>query len=187
MRSNKPQGIGGLITGSLKAFHLDRRVKENTALLVWDEIVGDQVSSAAQPEFVRDGILFAVVKSSVWANELTFYKSDMIARLNRRVGGNVLKDIVFKAGRMPSRRSQPPTTQSNELNLEGIPLSERELEKVEAAAKNVGADASDALRNLLMTAARLDKWKEAQGWKPCKKCGALQNTESGICPLCQRE
>jgi len=187
MRSGgPPYGLASLISGSLRSLDLERRVREQSCLLVWDEVVGEQVAGAAQPDFVKDGRLFVTTKSSVWANELTFYKSDIIARLNRRVGGPVLKEIVFKAGRIRKKQAAAgPPRRTVEPNLEGIRLTQEELDKVEAAARAAGEEAAGVLRSLMATALRLEKWKRAQGWTPCKRCGSLQNAASGICPPCQ--
>lgn len=180
-----PYGLGALISASLERLNLGTRVKENTCLLVWDEVVGEQVAGAAQPEFVKDGLLFVRTKSSVWANELAFYKADIISKLNRRVGGTTLQDIIFKAGRIHTRRV--PKEQPDEERLEGIKLTKSDLEQVETAARQAGGEASEDIRSLMMTALRLEKWKKGNGWKPCKKCGSLQNSATGICPPCQIE
>lgn len=183
--SRGPEGLASLLSESLRAMNLDMRVREQTVLLVWDEVVGEQVAGAAQPEFVRDGQLFVTTKSSVWANELGFYKTDMINRLNKRVGGPVVKDIVFKVGRVRPRERRE--VEPEERGLEGITLTEDELEKVEAALSGAGEGAADVLRGSLLALLRLEKWKQAHGWTPCRKCGALQNTASGVCPVCQIE
>ena len=182
---NKPQGMGSLLSGVLKKLNLDSRVREQTCLLVWEEVVGEQVSSNARPDFIRDGIMFVVTKSPVWANELTFYKSDMIARLNSKVGGNVLTDIIFKSGRFPAKRTKTLAEQPEAPDLEGIQLTDLELETVEAEARSAGEEASPVVAKLLETALKLDKWKIAHGWTPCKSCGALQNEESCVCPVCK--
>jgi len=183
-----PYGLASLISGSLRALDLERRVKEQACLVVWDEVVGEQVAGAAQPDFVKDGRLFVTTKSPVWANELTFYKSDIIARLNQRVGAPVLTEIVFKAGRIRKKQAVAgPPEESGEPDLEGIELTQEELAKVEAVARTAGKEAAGVVQGLLAVALRFEKWKRAQGWTPCKRCGSLQNTPSGICPPCQLE
>lgn len=187
MRSGAgPYNLGGLIAGSLKALDLERRIKEQTCLLVWDEVVGEQVAAAAQPEFVRDGRLFVVAKSPVWANELGFYKSEMIERLNRRVGARVLKDIVFKVGRLTRARSRDSGAEPRETpSAEGIPLTNAELQEIEAAVSQAAPELADHVRHLLELAARVEKWKRSHGWTPCKRCGVLQDSPSGECPPCR--
>ncbi len=188
MRSGAgPYNLGGLIAGSLKTLDLERRIKEQTCLLVWDEVVGEQVAAAAQPEFVRDGRLFAVVaKSPVWANELGFYKSEMIEQLNRRVGGRVLKDIVFRVGRPARARSQDSGPEPVETpGPEGIPLTDAELQEIEAVASQAAPELADHVRHVLESAARVEKWKRSRGWTPCKRCGVLQDSPCGECPPCR--
>ena len=164
---------------------LDTRVKEYTCIMVWDEVVGKQISSSAQPEFVRDGVMFVITKSSVWSNELTFYKKDMIANLNRRAGATVIRDLVFKVGKLPKKKSAAGIGIQDKPNLEGIKLSEDELEKIESVSSGAEGDASVFVKKLMITAAKLEKWKKSQGWTPCKKCGSLQRTSSGVCPVCE--
>jgi predicted nucleic acid-binding Zn ribbon protein len=184
MRAKPPFGIGSLISDMLKGMDMETRVKEQTCLLVWDDVVGEQVASAAQPEFIRDGKLFVVAKSAVWANELTFYKQGIMEKLNRRAGGNVVKEIIFKSGRFPAKKQEPSDQTAAKPDLEGIQLSESELESVETMAIQAGEGAED-VRRLLTTALRLEKWKQSNGWKPCRECGVLQNSEDGVCPVCR--
>ena len=183
MRGGFPTGVGSLLSKLLQGLEMESKVKEQMCALVWDEVVGERVAGAAQPEFVRDGRMFVVTKSPVWANELTFYKEEMIRNLNRRVGGDALKEIVFKAGRFPKRSPKPVSEEAADPGPEGIPLSERELETVDAAASEAGEGRED-VKSLLRTALRLEKWKKASGWTPCAKCGALQNGADGVCPIC---
>ena len=179
-----PFNMGSLVSDMLKGMNLETRVKEQTSLLIWDEVVGERIASAAQPEFIRDGKLFVTAKSPVWANELTFYKQDLMQKLNSRAGGNVVKDIVFKSGRLRSKEDASPSRAAARPDLEGIQLSESELESVEAVAAEAGEGADD-LKRLLTTAIRLERWKQSNGWKPCRVCGALQNAEEGLCGICR--
>lgn len=185
MRFESLRGFGSLMTDTIRGSEFEIRLKEHTCVMVWDEVVGDQVSSAAQPEFVRDGVLFVVTKSSVWSNELTFYKADMISRLNRRVGGNVLKDIVFKVGKL-KRKKKPAASENNDRpNLEGINLTADEIKEIETIAKTAGPEVSETIKKLMITSAKLEKWKKANGWSPCSKCGSLQRSPEGLCPVCE--
>jgi hypothetical protein len=179
------QNLGRFLGDSLKALELETRLKEQTALLVWDEVVGKQVSGAAQPEFIRDGRLFVTTKSAVWANELTFYKADMVSRLNKRIGAKVVKEIVFKVGRVTKARKPEPEAPAERVDLGGISLTDAELEKLGEAAGSVPPDIADKVRRLLQTAARVEKWKRSRGWTECSSCGVLQNDPEGVCPVCR--
>ncbi len=180
------QGLGRFLGDSLKALDLESRIREQTALVVWDEVVGKQVSSAAQPDFVRDGRLFVTTKSAVWSNELTFLKADMVSRLNKRIGSNAVKDIVFKVGKVTrQRKPRADAAGAESVDLAGISLSDAENEQLGAVVESVPSDMAGRVRNLLETAVRLEKWKRSQGWTECSSCGVLQNDPDGICPVCR--
>ncbi len=183
MRIDGPAELGSLVMGALRGLDLDARVKEYTLLQLWDEVVGEQVAGAAQPEFIREGRMFVVTKSPVWSNELMLYKPDMIARLNKKMGGSVLKDIIFKAGRMPERRKKASEKPIGPI-IDDIKLTDEELSNIEVTASAAGGEASDGLKKLLATSLRLEKAKKSAGWTPCKKCGVLQKSASGTCPVC---
>lgn len=185
-RRNQSNGMGGLISHVLRTFELESRLKEQTCIMVWDEVVGEQVAKAAQPELIRDGRMFVITKSPVWANELSLYKKDMIARLNQKVGENVLKDIVFKAGRVSRKKHSSKQNQQTTPDLEGFKLSDEELSRIESTVSAAG-EVSESMRNLMITACKIEKWKRSQGWTPCERCGVLRKSSSGLCPVCEME
>lgn len=179
-----PEGLVHILSSALKNLDFERRIREQTCLLLWDEIVGDKVSDAAQPEFVRDGKLFVTAKSSVWANELTFYKPDIISKMNKRLGSQVLTEIIFKPGKVKKKKPEVLEQKAERPDLEGIELSKAELDSVDKAISSAG-EAGESLKHLMITSLRVEKWKKSQGWTPCKRCGSLQNTANGICPPCK--
>lgn len=175
--------LGSILSGALNNTEMGTKIKENTCLLVWDEVVGDHISSASQPDFVKDGILFVLTKSPVWANELSFYKNEIIQNLNRKVGGNVIREIIFKAGKIPPKKKLKKNGAFSGLNVEDIDLNDDEMEFIRNTASSAGEGAQELMK-LMETAAKLSKWRRLQGWLPCRKCGSLQNNSSGICSEC---
>lgn len=179
------EGLGDFLSNSLKALDIEHRVLQETCILLWDEVVGKQIANASQPEFVKDGRMFVTVKSSVWANELSLYKAEIIARLNKRIGRPVLKDIIMKVGSVKKRAHVSKPSERPKPNLEGIELTQDELDMIESAVASSDEAVAESTRKLLTTAKQIEKWKQIHGWTPCKKCGVLQNTASGVCPPCQ--
>ena len=94
-RSRQPEKIGTVLTRTLKGLKIDRRVKEETTLLKWAEVVGERIASQSSPLRVKDSILFVRVENASWRNELVFLKGKIIKELNQSVRANVIKDIVF--------------------------------------------------------------------------------------------
>ena len=94
-RASRPEKIDRVLTRTLKRLKIDRRLKEESALLKWGEVVGERIASQTNPLRVRDSILFVRVENASWRNELVFLKGSIIKELNQSVGANVIKDIVF--------------------------------------------------------------------------------------------
>lgn len=76
---------------------LSRKLAEERAMQLWQEIVGTNVSAHAKPINIQDKIFFVKVDSSSWCNELSFFKKDIIKKINEGVGMKVIKDVYFKS------------------------------------------------------------------------------------------
>lgn len=94
-RSRYPEQIGKVLTKNLKKWKIDRRIKEESIVLNWKQVVGERIASQANPVKVRDSILFVSVGNASWRNELFFMKRKIMEELNRSAKDNVIKDIVF--------------------------------------------------------------------------------------------
>ena len=85
-------------------------MKDRPLIELWNRAVGSRISSKAQPDRLRDGVLYVRVATSVWMHELQFMKQDIIAKLNGILGGNPITQIRFFIGEVeapPSNREEP--------------------------------------------------------------------------------
>lgn len=92
--------IGNLLNDVLQQYGLMQRLKEFQAVEAWPEAVGEHIAKITQAREVRDGCLYVEIKSndyttSAWRNELYFMKADIVQKLNRKVGQNLVHDIMF--------------------------------------------------------------------------------------------
>jgi predicted nucleic acid-binding Zn ribbon protein len=92
---SQPERIDRVLGRTLKRLKIDRRLKQEGAILEWSKVVGDRIASQTNPLRVRDSILFVRVENASWRNELVFLKGKIIKELNQSVKANVIKDIVF--------------------------------------------------------------------------------------------
>ena len=79
----------------LRKSGLEKGVKQNTALLIWDEVVGENIAENTSPEKVEHGTLLVRVENSSWRQELVFKKKEIIDKLNNKIGKKTIKDIRF--------------------------------------------------------------------------------------------
>src|SRR5436853_6399220 len=70
-----------------------------TLVARWVDIVGPAIAAHAHVRSVRDGECTIVVDGPVWATQLRYGSSDLIARVNERCGGGLVTSVkVVVAG-----------------------------------------------------------------------------------------
>jgi len=79
----------------LRKAGLEKGVKQNTALLVWDEVEGENIAENTSPEKIEHGTLTVKVENSSWRQELVFKKKEIIEKLNSKLGKKTIKEIRF--------------------------------------------------------------------------------------------
>jgi len=92
----KAAELGSVLNRILRDLHIEKKVYQSQALLFWSEVVGEKISRISRAEKVENGILFIHVDSPSWRTELIYLKRDIINRLNKKIGVNVITDIMFK-------------------------------------------------------------------------------------------
>jgi predicted nucleic acid-binding Zn ribbon protein len=60
---------------------------------IWDGAVGPAIAASARPTAERDGVLSVGCAAAVWAQELDLMAGDLIRRLNKALGGEVLREL----------------------------------------------------------------------------------------------
>jgi predicted nucleic acid-binding Zn ribbon protein len=92
----KPVSIKDVIGRALKSLGLEKRVKEAGVVQIWSEAVGEPIDKVTQVIGVRNGIVRVLVENSLWSQELSLRKVEIIRELNDRLGEKLIKDIRFQ-------------------------------------------------------------------------------------------
>lgn len=84
---------------------------------LWARAVGSAIAKNTEPTRLIGKKLKVTVTSSAWMNELSFHKADIIEKLGKSLGKGVVKDILFKTGKVQSykEKTQRPTPMPREL------------------------------------------------------------------------
>lgn len=150
--------IGGLVKSTLRDMGLQEKILQQQAIAKWPEVVGRQIAGSATPESVRDGILFVCCKSSMWSSELSLHKDDIVKRLNKAVGKEVVKDIRFSARgfRKAADENAQPSSSKDTGQVELGP------EEAKAADEAASVCASDELAERVRQAILASKRRRSQ-------------------------
>ena len=178
--SARNNGISSLLNSHFARMGYATKIKEHLAPLVWAEMVGPQIAAATDVERVHDGILYVAVRSAMWASELTFYKSDILRRLNDKIGAGpqpIITEIRFQNRGGQKRREVvevAPLLHPTTDELADIDLSPREVTQIDESLVSLpDANLREKMRRLRLTDARLRTWRLDNGWSACATCGDL--------------
>ena len=119
----RPAAVADLLAEIFQGKPAGKRLKEGKIWLVWEIAVGEQIAARARPAGFRDGVLTVTVDSAPWMQQLSYLKKEIIAKLNKRLGEELVKDIFLRAG---SREESVP--QPTALRRKARPLSSEEKE-----------------------------------------------------------
>ena len=89
------QKIGTVISVFLKKNNLEKGVKQNNALIIWDSVVGLEISKNTKPDRVELGVLTIKTTNATWRQELFFKNQEIIKKLNIKLGENTIKEIRY--------------------------------------------------------------------------------------------
>ncbi len=75
---------------------LKSRIAENRVLRAWKEILGEGVSKYTSNLYIKRGVLFVHLNSSVLRAELMMNKKGLIEKLNEYAEMDIIRDIVMR-------------------------------------------------------------------------------------------
>ena len=83
------------IEEAIESAGIKSALHQESAVILWGTVVGRAVSSVTKAEGVNSGTLVVRVESSVWRQELHMQKKEIINKLNKKIGTEVIREIRF--------------------------------------------------------------------------------------------
>ncbi len=96
MRRNKTISLAEAMKDYIREMNLEGRLNEIRVINSWEECVGKAIASRTNRIYIKEGILYVHLNSSVVRNELLMLRQGLISRLNEVAGTEVIKDIIFR-------------------------------------------------------------------------------------------
>jgi predicted nucleic acid-binding Zn ribbon protein len=132
--SSIPRLLGDILPETLKKKALHLPMKDRPLIDAWNRAVGPQISAKAQPDRLRDDVLYVRVATSVWMHELQFMKQDIIAKLNDILGGSPVAQIRFFIGEV---EAPPPQREESAQLVDARDLKPDEKEFIDGTIADV--------------------------------------------------
>ena len=94
-----PVPVGSVVKKVIAGFRHRKDGDLGLILDVWPEAVGQAIAANTRPSRLAGNVLWVIVDSSVWIQELQFLKKDIVSQLNARLEKRLVEDLKFKIGR----------------------------------------------------------------------------------------
>jgi len=107
-QSSAPRLLGDILPETLRKKSIHLPLKDRRLIDAWNRAVGPQIAAKAQPDRLREDVLYVRVSTSVWMHELQFMKQDIIEKLNGTLGAAAVSQIRFFIGDVEARPVEPP-------------------------------------------------------------------------------
>ena len=100
MSRGKTQAAGELVGRILRDWERRAGGPIERIVLCWRAVVGESIARSAQPVETEGKALVVEVRDAIWRDQLSrFYKVRILRKLNRQLGGELIRDIRFRVGR----------------------------------------------------------------------------------------
>lgn len=86
------------MAGLFRRLGLVEQARAWRAMAAWAGAAGPRIAKHARAEQLRNKTLVVRVASSAWANELSFLKAELLAKLQGMPGGDAVQDLRFSVG-----------------------------------------------------------------------------------------
>jgi hypothetical protein len=129
------QRLGNVLQGILKKHNIFFDSEEQRLLEVWQKAVGPKISVQTRPDRLKRNTLFVKVSSSVWMQQLHILKQEIIEKINQLLGKELIKNIHFSIGEIPS--TMPTNSYSSSFSPDSYPLRDKDKKLIEKSVSSV--------------------------------------------------
>ncbi len=96
MKTRNTKTIGEVITKLMRNPKLEKKLENLDVLEIWHDIIGKNLNKYILDSSFKNNILEIKLESSTLRNELSYQKTDIIQKINKKIGKNIVKDIILK-------------------------------------------------------------------------------------------
>ena len=96
MRRNNTNTIGQIIKKIIRNNKLSKRLDVLNILDVWNNIIGKDLEKYIKSTKLVDDKLYVKLRSSIVRNEMSYKKTQLIQRINKKLNKDVIKNIILK-------------------------------------------------------------------------------------------
>jgi hypothetical protein len=178
-----------IVSNTIRNLGLQKPYNDQSVIVHWSEIVGDDIAANAYARSVQQGTLMVSVNSSVWSHHLSMMKESIIDKINQFIGYKLIFDIRFQAGYFSNSQNEEDTAINTIPNikyqLSKVKLDEYDVQTMQETSNHIS---DKYLKQKILRIMRKDfalkKIKKQHNWHQCASCTVLCPPEETYCIAC---
>ncbi|MFA6570053.1 MAG: DUF721 domain-containing protein [Bacteroidota bacterium] len=91
-----PKTLKEVLDDLIKSQGWGTKISEQTVPEIWEEVVGELIAKSARITKVSNKKVFIETASSTWRAELMLRSGDIIAKINKHLGAEVVNELIIK-------------------------------------------------------------------------------------------
>ncbi|NTU53621.1 MAG: DUF721 domain-containing protein [Chlorobiaceae bacterium] len=95
-KTKAPRNLKNVMGDVCKKIGMTDAYEEYTTLKIWEKVVGETIAKETEVEKIKEGDLYVKVRNPSWRMELNFRKKELMTRLNKVIGKDMIRNIIFK-------------------------------------------------------------------------------------------
>ena len=160
--TDSTKDLGTLLQSVFQQKNWKDRIGQHQVFLFWNTIVGSEISIRAQPDIIRDNILWVGVIDSVWMQQLQFEKHTLLQQINNELQKKIthhnktvttvrlINDIKFKLA--PNLNVTEHSVLPKKLEGQSKPIDNSRYEAFERSLNSIENERiKESLRKLWIT------------------------------------
>jgi len=133
--------LAAALDGVANRLGLSAKLAEQRLVRAWPQIVGEQIAAHTRPESIRFKKLYLIARNSIWLQQLSFLKPELITKVNAASGQELITDIALRVGEVGE-----PHVEAQAEELKERPASPPSPELLAEAADHVEGIGDEELR-----------------------------------------
>ena len=158
----------------------------------WEELVDESIAAQIKPVTIENGVLYVRGANSAFQDQLKFYADEIIEAINENFGqeeplvNKILPAKGFQTANQPPKENEPQHSQEPKVPYSLIALTDADIKYCEDKAnRSSDPEFREFVLNLWKGQLLAEKFKLANDWHKCAKCGVLVEPEETFCEVCK--
>ena len=96
MRNRTAKPLGDILGELIRGMGLEGPLARGHVIATWEQIMSPQMKQHVEKCWVKGDRLFVRISSPAWRQELHLKRDDWRQRLNKELGADTIREIVFR-------------------------------------------------------------------------------------------